>query len=92
MVEGGGMIWNGHRVVCVFDVSFTVKYICLPELVPLYSVTPRNVNSVSLISRVNLIVGWIWFIVSMYCSNSLVIPYYKDNNNYYLKSVDVIAG
>ena len=32
------------------------------NLSPLYRVTSRNVNSVSLISYVNLIVGWIWFV------------------------------
>ena len=35
-------------------------------LSPLYRVTSRNVSSVSLISYVNLIVGWIWLVFDMY--------------------------
>ena len=41
---------------------------------PLYSVTSRNVSSELLISWVNLIVWWIWFIVCMYFSNFVVVP------------------
>ena len=40
------------------------------NLSPLYSVTSRNVSSVSLSSCVNLIVLWIWLIVVIYMVNS----------------------
>ena len=44
------------------------------NLSPLYRVTSRNVNSVSQISYVNLIVGWIWFMFDMNLLKSSVVP------------------
>ena len=44
------------------------------NLSPLYRVTSRNVSSVSLISCVNLIVGWIWLMFDMYFLKSSVVP------------------
>ena len=44
------------------------------NLSPLYRVTSRNITSVSLISRVNLIVGWIWLILDMNFSKSSIVP------------------
>ena len=41
------------------------------NLSPLYRVTSRNVSSVSLISCINLIVGWIWL---MFDIKSSVVP------------------
>ena len=36
--------------------------------------TSRNVSSVSLISKVNLIVGWIWLMFTINFSKSSVVP------------------
>ena len=65
------MSLHEHMFARVLDMCF--MFVCRNRS-PLYSVTSRNVSSVSLISWVNLIVWWIWFIVDIYCSNSAVVP------------------
>ena len=44
------------------------------NLSSLYRVMSRNVSSVSLISCVNLIVGWIWLMFDVYFLRLSVVP------------------
>ena len=65
------MRWHGHNCLLVdfMWVRMSSMWLWL-NLSPLYSVTSRNVSSVSLSSCVNLIVLWIWLIVVIYVINS----------------------
>ena len=64
--------------LCVYSCLF-VFLMCVLNLSPLYTAVPWSTNSFLSTSYVNLIVGWMVFILSKYDSSCSLVPVHMMN-------------